>query len=519
MDNNLTLKLLPNEYWWGGVARAGDQMPFSAEKPYKKNLYQNLDGNQGCPFLVSSKGRYIWSEEPFAFEFSGDDLSISEALGEIIVGEGYETLKGAYLSACSKHFPPSGRIPHELTFTAPQYNSWVDVKKYPTQESVLKYARDIIDNGMPPGVFMIDDFWYQNNGVWKWDFQAFPDPKAMIDELHQMGFLVMLWVSPWVTCDTRQFQILAEKDYLLKAIYVPMGDDLEWHSEPEYKPAVQYWWNGFSCVLDLSNPDAFAWFQSQLDELVEKYGVDGFKFDGGDAFRYQKNYASYAPRTPNGHCEDFGRAGLKYKLAEYRACWKLGGQHLLQRVRDKGQIWGKGGFADTLPTSIAHGLMGYPYTCPDMVGGGLIFPFEMDQELFIRWAQSATFFPIIQYSLLPNRVLDEEHLKICMEMIDLRMKLGPEILELAKHASKTGEPIMRHMAYEFPDEGMETVADQFMLGDRYMIAPVLNKGQFKRSVRFPKGKWKGDDGSIVNGPCEIEVDAPLTRIPWFTRIG
>ena len=176
--------------------------------------------------------------------------------------------------------------------------------------------------------------------------------------------------------------------------------------------------------------------------------------------------------------------------------------------------------ADTLPPSLAHGLMGYPYTCPDMVGGGELggIPDTIDQELYLRWAQSATFFPIIQYSMLPQRVLDEPYLSFCMDMVRLREKIGPEILQLARHASHTGEPIMRYMAYVFPDEQFETVCDQYMLGDRYLIAPVLQSGQIRRVVRFPAGQWQGDDGAIVAGPCVKEIETPLARLPWYCRL-
>lgn len=515
----MELDLLQDEYWWGGIVRFGNYMPFSAKKEYRMDLYMNLHGNQGCPLLVSSKGRYIWSEEPYAVEFGNGKVSLYDIRSEIFIGEGHGTLKGAYLTACHKFFPPSGKIPHELCFLAPQYNSWIDVRKYPTQEKILKYAHDILDAGMPAGVFMIDDFWYKSNGDWKFDRDKFPNPEEMVDELHKMGFLVMLWISPWVTSDSIIYAELKNKGYLLCEEKEADQDTMEDRMQNGL-PVVQSWWNGYSCVLDLSNPEAFAWLQGQLDELTDKYGIDGFKFDGGDPYRYKENMISYAQRTPNGHCEDFGRIGLKYSLSEYRACWKLGGQHLIQRVRDKGHRWGTGGLADTIPTSIAQGLIGYPYTCPDMVGGGELFDqSDFDQELFVRWAQSSTFFPIIQYSQLPNRVLDKEYYDLCMEMIKLRKKIGPEILRFARHAAKTGEPIIRHMAYEFPDAGFEEVIGQYMLGDKYLVAPVLEKGATTKEIRFPEGKWEGDDGSVVTGPCVITVDAPLSRLPWYTRIG
>ena len=185
-------------------------------------------------------------------------------------------------------------------------------------------------------------------------------------------------------------------------------------------------------------------------------------------------------------------------------------------MRDKGHKWGVGGLADVIPTALAQGLVGYAYTCPDMVGGGEETEMGViDQELFVRWAQAATFFPIMQYSLLPMRVLDAEHLELCMSMVRLRMRLGPAILALARHAATTGEPIIRPMAYVFPDAGMETVLDQYMLGDRNLVAPVLTRGAVVRTVRFPAGIWRGDDGSVVLGPAEVAIDAPLERLPWY----
>lgn len=522
MSTSLSIKLLPDEYWWGGLARHGDQMPFYAQTRYQQSLHRTFFGNQASPLLVSSKGRYVWSESPFTFQFTDGVLYIDEYIDDaIICGQAKEgTLRGAYLTAAQRFFPLSGRIPHELSFLAPQYNTWIDMGKYPTQEKVLRYAQDILKAGMRPGVLIIDDFWYRNNGVWEWDVQAFPQPNALIEQLHEWGFKVVLWVSPWVTADTRIYQELATAGYLLMADHQMPGDDAQPDDHREKAPVLQRWWNGASAVLDLSNPQAFHWFQDQLDRLINNYDVDGFKFDGGDPSRYQPTDLSFIPHTPGEHCEDYGRIGLKYEFSEYRACWKLGNQPLLQRVRDKAHTWGQGGLWDTIPTSLAHGLMGYPYTCPDMVGGGELggVPQKIDNELYIRWAQSATFFPIIQYSMLPNRVLDERHLAWCMDAIQLRDKIAPEVLRFAHHAALTGEPIMRHMAYEFPDAHMEQVNDQYMLGDRYLVAPILKKGQTHRSVHFPDGRWQSEEGDIVEGPCNLEVDAPLSRLPWYSRL-
>ena len=516
----LELPLLPGEYWFGGVVRHGYQMPFG-DSEYRYRLNGNLAGNQGCPLLVSTCGRYVWSEEPFSFEFKEKRLRIEEAAGPIRLGEGHGNLRGAYLAACGKFFPPSGQWPDELAFLAPQYNAWIEVKWEPTQEKIIRYAQAILDHGWPAGVLMIDDNWFRNNGNWKFPRDRFSDPRGMADWLHERGFKLVVWISPFIAPDTYTYRLLNQKKYF---IYDAKGE-----------PVIRRWWNGYSALLDLSNPAAADWFVEQLDSLVRDCGVDGFKFDGGDAFYYLPDDVTARPISPNGQCEAFARIGLRYRLSEYRACWKLGGQALIQRVRDKGHRWGTDGMGDLLPTGLAQGLMGYPFTCPDMVGGGLVGDFgpgsSVDPELFLRYAQCSALFPIIQFSTMPWRVLDErspsrresrlggldQYQQWCMEIVRLRKEVGPEILSLAKHAARTGEPIMRHMAYVFPQAGLERVMDQFMLGDDILVAPVLQQAARQRAISFPSGEWRGDDGSTVSGPCRIGVEAALSRLPWYRR--
>ena len=92
------------------------------------------------------------------------------------------------------------------------------------------------------------------------------------------------------------------------------------------------------------------------------------------------------------------------------------------------------------------------------------------------------------------------------------------IYKLAENACKTGEPITRHLAYEYPNEGFEREMTAFMLGDKYLVAPVLEKGVFQRTVRLPQGKWEYIDGEIFDGGKEVTVDAPLDTLPYFKKV-
>ncbi len=124
----------------------------------------------------------------------------------------------------------------------------------------------------------------------------------------------------------------------------------------------------------------------------------------------------------------------------------------------------------------------------------------------------------MQFSVAPWRVLNKKHLEICKAMAELHTTMGDEILALAKESAQTGEPIVRHLEYEYPHQGFIDCDDQFLLGDSILVAPVLWKGARKRMIQFPSGRWKGDDGSLVKGPCELEVDAPIHRLPWYRKV-
>ena len=508
MEDKYVIPLLSGERWWGGRAADGMSMPYGMNA-FEADLIETLGMNQAAPLLLSSKGRYAWSEEPFAFSFSAEDLVISNGKSKVTVVEGFENLREAFRQAASRHFPASGAYPDELLFTAPQYNLWIELLYEPTAEKVLSYAKAVLDQGMPPGVIMIDDNWHEPYGTWRFHSGRFPDPKGMVDQLHEMGFKVMLWVCPFVSPDSRTFRELSGKGYLLK----------DKHGEIAIRP----WWNGYSAVLDGTHEGAVGWFCEQLDFLRTEYGVDGFKLDAGDIEFYQDGDQTAAPSSPHGQCEAWARIGLNYALNEYRACWKLGGQALAQRLKDKLHAWDGNGLSSLIPDALAQGLLGHPFTCPDMIGGGEYMHFQqhsdaLDQELFVRSAQCAALFPMMQFSAAPWRVLDAEHLRYCVEAANLHSRLGSEILELAKRAAEDGEPMMRHLAYSFPDMGYEHINDQFMLGEHILVAPVLQKGAVNRSITIPPGVWKGDDDSVVEGPCTLDVDAPLRRLPWYRKL-
>jgi alpha-D-xyloside xylohydrolase len=91
-----------------------------------------------------------------------------------------------------------------------------------------------------------------------------------------------------------------------------------------------------------------------------------------------------------------------------------------------------------------------------------------------------------------------------------------------KNAHETGDPVIRPMIYEFPqDKNCLSLADQYMFGPDLLVAPVVELKARQRSVYLPAGaKWTCCDcGKEFAGGQEITVDAPLDVIPLFARDG
>ena len=511
------LSVFPGEYWWAGIISEGHKMPYSDTTVVSFDMLGDNFGNQAQPLLISTRGRYIWCEEPIKYEFNNGKLTVTTQSGQIQSGTAGANLRTAFDYAKKTFFPSNGKFPEKMLFEKPQYNTWIELMYNQNEADILKYAQDIISKGYSPGVLMIDDDWQENYGVWEFSAKRFKDPKGMMKKLHEMGFKVMLWICPFVTSDTEVFRKLA-KDGLL--ILDPQKTQNILWTNTKNKAAIIRWWNGASACVDLSNPRAQQWFKGRLDYLVNEFGVDGFKFDAGDADFYINNVVSFNVKTPNDHTTFFAKLGLDYPLNEYRAAWKMAGLPLAQRLRDKTHKWGD--LAKLIPDQMSQSVMGYAYTCPDMIGGGEYQSFlngaVIDEELVVRSAQVHALMPMMQFSVAPWRVLSKENEAICLKMSKLHEQFGPNLLELAKAASITGEPIVKPMELAFPGLGYELIKDQFVLGNEIIVAPVVEKAMYIRKVILPKGSWQAEDGTKYKGGKTVEISVPLERLPYFRKI-
>jgi hypothetical protein len=152
------------EYVWASMVMQGYMMPITSS--YKLDFYAGNIGNQISPLLLTSKGRYFWSEEPYSFTIEDRELTINDPYNSLVKGKIGNSLAEAQKYVRDHYFPASGKMPDNLLFEAPQYNTWIELNLNQNQEDVIKYAKAIIDNDLLPGVFMIDDTWQEDYGIW-----------------------------------------------------------------------------------------------------------------------------------------------------------------------------------------------------------------------------------------------------------------------------------------------------------------------------------------------------------------
>ena len=514
-DNVKTVPMLPGEKWWGGIdrftTRGGKLLssPFGQETDLSIDLHSNY-GNNAVPMFLSNKGRYIYGDQPFKITFKEGEIRI-ESDSEVSVVEAGNNLRDAYLQACALYFPPSGKIPAEEFIAAPQYNTWIELTYNQNQEDILRYAHAIVENGFPAGaVLMVDDNWQKYYGNFEFKPERFPDPMAMCEELHRLGFKIMLWVCPFISPDSPEFRDLRSKGYLVR-------------KKGGKEPYIAQWWNGYSGVVDMSNPDARQWFVGQLKGLQEQYGVDGFKLDAGDDYSYPENEVSVwdgkSYRTL--HTELWASLYEDFPYHEFRASWKTQNQPVVLRLHDKDYSWE--GVQALIPSILAASMEGHLFVCPDMIGGGQFTCFldidqtKLDQDLIVRSCQIHALMPMMQFSVAPWRVLDEKHLAICRDYANKHKEMSGYILEQCRKCAVSGEPVVRPMDYSFPEEGFEDCTDQFMLGDTYLVAPVVTAG-YQRTVTLPKGVWVDETGKKYKGGKTYRIEVPIERLPLFQKI-
>lgn len=502
---------LENEFWYPGIINDGYKFPLNNKSKYFFDFNTNFTYNQINPVLFSSRGRYIWADK-CKINIENGEINIE---GDFDLNEEGNCLKDAVINARKNHYFYGYSISDRVLKNNIQYCTWMYLQKNQNQEGILEYSESIVGNGLPAGLLIIDDGWQKSFGEWSFN-ENFASAKTMVNRLHELGFTVSLWIVPYVSEKSGEFDFLNDNDYLVKT---------------SGKTFFANTFLGKLAVLNLFDKRVCDWLKKTLDSLRLNFGIDGFKFDGGDAM--DLSGANFNPVDYNEIWNTF----FDYDIIEYRSTYKSAGLPKIQRLADKGHIWDvmeifdknisdtpflKYGLSCIIPNTLIQGISGYWYSCPDMVGGGLSSDLstgmEYDKELVIRSCQTEIFMPFIQFSF-PFWVEDSQIRDVILDLFEKRKQVQNYITNLMKNVEKNGEPIVRFLEYEFPHQNLEKITDEFMLGDRYLIAPVIEKGQVLKEIVLPKGCcWRDVATGTIYKEDTVKIAVNINSLPMFERV-
>ena len=395
-------------------------------------------------------------------------------------------------------------------------------------------TRTIMDtvraNRIPASAIWIEDWWWGNilTNAWKLDRTAYPGYEQLRDDIHARGFKHLGYFLPYLDTRVPEFVEAANLGHLIKK---PDGTTYTWSmTSGTFGYTVSQ--------IDVTKPAARAWF---LDRFM-KQATGELGFDG-----WMQDFGEYTP--PDAVFSDGSTGATMHN--RYPHEWiKLAADHMAQEKPDGDYVLfprsgtigttALGGVTvtgdhnanyavgDGLPASMAA-LMSLGMSGGAPLGGTDIaaYYFWTDKELFMRFVELGAMQPIMRChnGTIPFRHWrfddDAETLQHFKKMAILHNRLFPYLYTLTAEAKDTGHPLVRHLMLHYPNDAEAVVChDQYLLGDRLLVAPVLTQGATTRSVYLPEGRWwHWWSNTPFTGPGRVSVPAPFGEIPIFVKEG
>uniref|UniRef100_A0A914D324 Glycosyl hydrolase family 31 C-terminal domain-containing protein n=1 Tax=Acrobeloides nanus TaxID=290746 RepID=A0A914D324_9BILA len=118
----------------------------------------------------------------------------------------------------------------------------------------------------------------------------------------------------------------------------------------------------------------------------------------------------------------------------------------------------------------------------------------------------------------PNKIFLDTQISQVDCLFKLRSKWVDYIKYECEKAVQTGIPVFRPLWWHLDTSEAFSCSDQFFVGDKLLVAPVVCQGARTRDVFIPKGSWRDQTGKIVTGPIKLNVKAPLDVLPFYEKV-
>jgi len=366
--------------------------------------------------------------------------------------------------------------------------------------------------------------------VFTWNPERFPQPKAMLAELEKDGFRIVTIIDPGVKADSS---------------YTVAQQGLAGDHFVRYPDGALYTghvWPGRSYFPDFSRKQTREWWGTLVGEWLDG-GVDGCWNDMNEPAVWGQAFPLETIFDDDGRISDHKKLhnlyGLQMAMATYAGARKAQPDQrpfVLTRAGFAGEqryasVWTGDNVSNEehlglgIRMVLSLSTSGVPF-CGTDIGGFIGTP---SPELYARWIQVGALNPLFRSHTHYNSPdqepwsFGEDVEAISREYISMRYRLLPYYYSLFYQSSLSGTPLLRPLFYhdqEDPRTFEWNYQHEFFVGEKLLVAPVIHLGQEMQKVYLPKGLWLDwNSEEVYEGPAEIIVDAPLSKMPLFLREG
>lgn len=380
-----------------------------------------------------------------------------------------------------------------LTGQAPMYGKWAygywqSREHYKTRDELLGVAKEYRNRQIPIDNMIQDWNYWGDNKTWSGMFfneKKFPNPKEMVDNLHNMNFHMIISIWPGLGPETNIFREMDQNGFLYNQFgwagfkyfdtYNPKANDLYWKylREGLYSKGIDGWW------IDSTEPDVInALSKEGTDSWMKYIGVN----HRGSFARYLNPYSlvmtdalyqNLRKETDRKRAYILTRSTFAGQQRNAATTWS----------GDIGANWDV--YRKQISAGLNHCMAGIPYWTFDIgafvIGsyGGVFSNGGRDpayQELYARMFQFGAFSPIFRShgSETPREIWEfGEYTDMMIKFDNLRYRLMPYIYSLAWQVTDNGYTLMRGLPMDFAsDKKTYGIDDQFMFGPAMMVCPV-----------------------------------------------
>jgi oligosaccharide 4-alpha-D-glucosyltransferase len=506
---------------WYGYGEGADQLNYSVPVLLSTAGY-------GLLFDNPSKGYFdVGKTHPGIFEAGFESGAIDIY---IIPGKNMDEILQNYASLTGKQpLPPRWAL-----------GNFVSRFGYRNQQQAEAVLQRMKQDKFPADAIILDLFWFGDSikgtlGNLNWKRDKWPSPESMITNFKKENINTILVTEPFFLQGTKNYE--GSLPYLA--------------TDSSGKPyTLQDFYFGKGGLIDLFRPEAQQWFWQFYKQQIDK-GIAGWWGDLGEPEKHPAdmyhNVSSFnvtrrmsANEVHNMYGHQWSKMLSQHYKQEYPAqrlfylnrAGFAGSQryNVFPWTGDVSRSWS--GFRAQLLNLQSMSLSGIPYIHSDAggFGGG-----DNDPELYIRWLQFAAYTPIFRphgtaLGNLEPGVKDipseptfqgEPYKTIASNLIKQRYALLPYNYSLAYQQTTLGKPLIRPMFYyTTTDTVLLQVPDEYMWGDAFLVAPVLQQGATSRKVYLPQGQWYNLENNTEKAGGEWITDSTnIAIMPVYVKGG